>query len=169
MDDSTVVSSSASQSTFQQLQPFLHYLFNTYSQPEYARFLRYPHALYFLESLLVYDDDNHENRKSNLTEDSATNVTTAESTSSNTDSSGSSNTGSTSTGTNKLWVEWTVPSYRNFCHQQQFLAWQYRHSTCYGVGGVSSTNTNHNDSNQCTTTTLNENDDMDDDDDDKQE
>jgi mediator of RNA polymerase II transcription subunit 31 len=30
--------------------------------------------------------------------------------------------------------EWTLPEFRNFCHQQQFLAWQHRHSVCYGVG-----------------------------------
>jgi mediator of RNA polymerase II transcription subunit 31 len=32
--------------------------------------------------------------------------------------------------------EWTLPEFRNFCHQQQFLAWQHRHSVCYGVGSV---------------------------------
>jgi mediator of RNA polymerase II transcription subunit 31 len=77
-------------------QPFLRYLYQTYSQPEYARFLRYPHALFFLRSLLEDTSD-------------AT--------------------------TNSLWTEWTQPGFRNFCHQQQFLAWQYRHATCYGVGG----------------------------------
>lgn len=30
--------------------------------------------------------------------------------------------------------EWTQTAFRNFCHQQQFLAWQHRHSVCYGVG-----------------------------------
>jgi mediator of RNA polymerase II transcription subunit 31 len=75
-------------------QPFLRYLYQTYSQPEYARFLRYPHALFFLRSLLEDSSD-----------------------------------------TNRLWTEWTQPGFRNFCHQQQFLAWQYRHANCYGVGG----------------------------------
>ena len=30
--------------------------------------------------------------------------------------------------------EWTLPQFRNFCHQQQFLAWQHRHSVLYGQG-----------------------------------
>jgi mediator of RNA polymerase II transcription subunit 31 len=30
--------------------------------------------------------------------------------------------------------EWTLPQFRNFCHQQQFLAWQHRHAELYGVG-----------------------------------
>lgn len=30
--------------------------------------------------------------------------------------------------------EFTLPEFRNFCHQQQFLAWQHRHAVCYGVG-----------------------------------
>lgn len=36
-------------SSFQQ---YLRYLFDTWSRPEYARFLSYPHALYFLELLI---------------------------------------------------------------------------------------------------------------------
>ena len=189
LDDATISNSSqsptsmaTSQSTFQQLQPFLHYLYNTYSQPEYARFLRYPHALYFLESLLIYDE-NHPPR--NRPEVGTTTSTATESTpltsSSNIDSS--DGTSSTSSCTNKLWIEWTVPSYRNFCHQQQFLAWQHRHSTCYGVGSYVPASTKNpdgqdnphhapDDTNQHqevpATATLNEDDDMDDEDD-KQE
>ena len=30
--------------------------------------------------------------------------------------------------------EWTLPEFRNFCHQQQFLSWQHRHATLYGTG-----------------------------------
>jgi hypothetical protein len=88
LDDSVLLSSSSAattttlpqtqqqQSTLQQLQPFLHYLYETYSQPEYARFLRYPHALFFLESLLVYDDDHPSSKKGSLPMD----VTSATST-----------------------------------------------------------------------------------------
>jgi SOH1 len=121
------------QSPFQQLQPFLHYLYNTYSQPEYARFLRYPHALYFLESLLIYDDTSN---------DTDTTITRSEN--ENMTSVPINNT-NRNYATNKLWTEWTIPSFRNFCHQQQFLAWQYRHATCYGVGSITSHNTNHDD------------------------
>lgn len=188
LDDATISNSSqsststtTSQSTFQQLQPFLHYLYNTYSQPEYARFLRYPHALYFLESLLIFNE-NHPPRNRN--EVGTTTSTATESTpltiSSNVDSSDATST--TSSSTNKLWVEWTVPSYRNFCHQQQFLAWQHRHSTCYGVGSYvpaspesadGQDNPHHapDDTNQHqevpATATLNEDDDKDDDMDDE--
>jgi mediator of RNA polymerase II transcription subunit 31 len=38
--------------------------------------------------------------------------------------------------------EWTLPEFRNFCHQQQFLAWQHRHSVCYGVGSVDDQDSN---------------------------
>lgn len=73
------------------LQQFLRYLRDTYSQPDYARFLQYPHALYFINVLLEQP---------------------------------------------AVLKEWTLPAFRNFCHQQQFLAWQHRHSVCYGVGKV---------------------------------
>lgn len=68
-------------------QQYLQYLQDTWSQPQYARFLTYPHCLYFLNLLI------------------------------------------TSPAVVK---EWTLPAFRNFCHQQQFLAWQHRHATLYG-------------------------------------
>lgn len=180
LDDSLLLSSSSSslvthpqtQSTLQQLQPFLHYLYETYSQPEYARFLRYPHALFFLESLLVYDEDHHSKKESF---DATSTNSAPKAPSSNT--KGSSDTTSSTGIPNKLWVEWTVPSFRNFCHQQQFLAWQHRHSTCYGVGSIATMNTTAsttNNNNQEDTNLqqeiaaaglVDENDDMDDDDD----
>ena len=167
LDDTPQLSSAAtasttSQSTLQQLQPFLRYLYRTYSQPEYARFLRYPHALYFLESLI--DTNSHDDT---------------------TDPHYYHDT--TTTTAKKLWVEWTVPSFRNFCHQQQFLAWQHRHASCYGVGGITMvnavpTNRDDNDPNsndeyrhqddtnrhqevQPDTASVDDNDDMDDEDD----
>ena len=33
-----------------------------------------------------------------------------------------------------VWKEFSLPSYRNFVHQQQFLSWQHRHENLYGVG-----------------------------------
>lgn len=68
---------------------FLVYLRDTWTRPEYSRFLSYPHALYFLDLLIE---------------------------------------------TPAALKEWTLPAYRNFCHQQQFLAWQHRHAMCYGLG-----------------------------------
>ena len=179
LDDSLSSSSSIPathqqpQSTLQQLQPFLHYLYNTYSQPEYARFLRYPHALFFLESLLVYDEDQYSRKGSLPVDVSGTTRSTLKATSSNTKSSDATkNIGNTK----KLWVEWTVPSFRNFCHQQQFLAWQHRHATCYGVGTIATMNpisattrTSPDDTSHLqdipATGTVDENDDMDDEDD----
>jgi mediator of RNA polymerase II transcription subunit 31 len=75
---------------------FLRYLYNTWTRPEYIRFLQYPHSLYFLQLLL----ENPAAAK-----------------------------------------EWTLPAYRNFAHQQQFLSWQHRHSTYYGVGATTTTTT----------------------------
>jgi len=71
------------------LQEFFRYLRATWSQPEYSRFLQYPHCLYFLDLLIEKP---------------------------------------------AVAKEWTQTAFRNFCHQQQFLAWQHRHSVCYGVG-----------------------------------
>lgn len=71
-------------------QAYLQYLFQTWSKPEYSRFLSYPHALYFLELLI---------EKPSV-----------------------------------IVKEWTLPQFRNFCHQQQFLAWQHRHANLYGRG-----------------------------------
>jgi mediator of RNA polymerase II transcription subunit 31 len=73
-------------------QAYLRYLFQTWSKPEYSRFLSYPHALYFLELII---------EKPSV-----------------------------------IVKEWTLPQFRNFCHQQQFLAWQHRHANLYGRGTV---------------------------------
>jgi mediator of RNA polymerase II transcription subunit 31 len=69
---------------------YLRYLRDTWSRPEYAIYLMYPHCLYFLN--LIVDHPTVMAR------------------------------------------EWAQPAYRNFCHQQQFLAWQHRHATLYGRG-----------------------------------
>ena len=71
------------------MHEFLCYLRTTWSQPAYARFLQYPHCLYFLDLLIEKP---------------------------------------------AVAKEWTQMAYRNFCHQQQFLAWQHRHAIIYGVG-----------------------------------
>ena len=76
---------------------FLSYLRKTWTQPQYARFLNYPHCLYFLDLVLEHP---------------------------------------------AVAKEWALPAYRNFCHQQQFLAWQHRHSDLYGSAG------NNNNDNQ---------------------
>ena len=74
---------------------FLQYLHRTWTRPEYARFVSYPHAFYFLELLIQGDNV-----------DAAANIA----------------------------KEWTLPAFRNFCHQQQYFAWQHRFAQLYGTG-----------------------------------
>jgi hypothetical protein len=69
---------------------FLKYLQQTWTRPEYSRYIIYPHALYFLD-LLIQND--------------------------------------------AFCRELAQVQFRNFCHQQQYYAWQNRFSTLYGVGG----------------------------------
>jgi len=68
---------------------FLAYLQRTWSDPEYSRFITYPHSLYFLD-LLINND--------------------------------------------AVCRELAQVSFRNFCHQQQYYAWQNRFLTLYGGG-----------------------------------
>ena len=68
---------------------FLKYLHKTWSEPEYSRFITYPHSLYFLDLLIKND---------------------------------------------AFCRELTQVSFRNFCHQQQYYAWQHRFVTLYGGG-----------------------------------
>jgi mediator of RNA polymerase II transcription subunit 31 len=68
---------------------FLRYLQKTWSQPEYVRYIVYPHSLYFLELLIKNDS---------------------------------------------FCRELAQVSFRNFCHQQQYFAWQNRFVTLYGSG-----------------------------------
>jgi mediator of RNA polymerase II transcription subunit 31 len=69
---------------------FLKYLQQTWTRPDYSRYIVYPHALYFLDLLIQSD---------------------------------------------AFCRELSQVPFRNFCHQQQYYAWQNRFSTLYGVGG----------------------------------
>ena len=82
-------------------QSYLKYLYRTWSMPQYARYLTYPHCLFFLE--LLTDEENAH-----------------------------------------VLTEWTLPEFRNFVHQQQFAAWQYRHATLYGQGRPTTTDGDNN-------------------------
>lgn len=73
---------------------FLKYLLKTWTQPQYVRFLQFPHALYWIELFIQQSDDDN----------------------------------------NLIAKEWCLPAFRDFAHQQQFLAWQHRHATLYGHG-----------------------------------
>jgi mediator of RNA polymerase II transcription subunit 31 len=70
-------------------QSYLKYLFQTWTNPDYSRYLSYPHCLYFLQLLIDKP---------------------------------------------AVLKEWTLPAFRNFCHQQQFMSWQHRHEVLYGKG-----------------------------------
>jgi mediator of RNA polymerase II transcription subunit 31 len=70
-------------------QSYLKYLFQTWTNPAYSRYLSYPHCLYFLQLLIDKP---------------------------------------------AVLKEWTLPAFRNFCHQQQFMSWQHRHEVLYGKG-----------------------------------
>mmetsp|Transcript_5560 Transcript_5560/g.8507 ORF Transcript_5560/g.8507 Transcript_5560/m.8507 type:complete len:175 (+) Transcript_5560:162-686(+) len=67
---------------------FLEYL-QYWKNPEYSRFLQYPHCLYFLD--LLVSNSTFRRELANV-------------------------------------------AFRNFVHEQQFYAWQYRASTLYGTG-----------------------------------
>lgn len=97
---------------------FLLYLQRTWSNPEYSRFITYPHSLYFLD-LLINND--------------------------------------------VICRELAQVSFRNFCHQQQYFAWQNRFLTLYGGGEKTiddkdDTDTNTNNDNQPTTATAGQSD-----------
>ena len=87
---------------------FLSYLQRTWSQPEYSRFITYPHSLYFLDLLI--------NNPS-------------------------------------VCRELAQVSFRNFCHQQQYFAWQNRFITLYG-GGVKTTSKENEENNQVVATDV---------------
>jgi mediator of RNA polymerase II transcription subunit 31 len=72
-----------------QFKAFLRYLQDTWTRPEYSRYVVYPHAFFFLDLLINNDAFCRELAQ--------------------------------------------VP-FRNFCHQQQYYAWQNRFSTLYGTG-----------------------------------
>jgi mediator of RNA polymerase II transcription subunit 31 len=83
-------------------QSYLKYLFQTWTMPEYSRYLSYPHCLYFLQLLIEKP---------------------------------------------AVLKEWTLPAFRNFCHQQQFMSWQHRHEVLYGKGSSDETTTDTADAN----------------------
>jgi mediator of RNA polymerase II transcription subunit 31 len=90
-----------------QFLDFLRYL-RYWKQPQYAKYLSYPHCLYFLDLLVPPDDDDGTNSNNN--------TTTA------------SDSGET------FRREMTQVQFRNFVHEQQFYSWQYRSARLYGRG-----------------------------------
>lgn len=92
-NNSTTTTTATAKGTSLLLDPkfraFLQYLQDTWTRPDYSRFIHYPHALYFLD-LLIHND--------------------------------------------AFCRELAQVPFRNFCHQQQYYAWQNRFSTLYGKG-----------------------------------
>jgi len=93
-----------------QFLDFLRYL-RYWKQPQYAKYLSYPHCLYFLDLLVPPDDDDDDTNANNNT------ATTA-----------ISDSGET------FRREMAQVQFRNFVHEQQFYSWQYRSARLYGGG-----------------------------------
>lgn len=95
-----------------QFLDFLRYL-RYWKQPQYAKYLSYPHCLYFLDLLVPpgEDGDGDDN-----------------------DSNANSNTATISDSGETFRREMSQVQFRNFVHEQQFYSWQYRSTRLYGRG-----------------------------------
>lgn len=87
---------------------FLRYL-RYWKQPQYAKYITYPHCLYFLDLLVPPDSDDDATASDNL----AT---------------------STSDSGETFRREMAQVQFRNFVHEQQFYSWQFRSARLYGRG-----------------------------------
>jgi mediator of RNA polymerase II transcription subunit 31 len=88
---------------------FLRYL-RYWKQSQYAKYLSYPHCLYFLDLLVPPDDDDDGNDTDN------------------------NNAKTTSDSGETFRREMAQVHFRNFVHEQQFYSWQYRSARLYGRG-----------------------------------
>jgi mediator of RNA polymerase II transcription subunit 31 len=115
---------------------FLRYL-KYWKQPEYARLISYPHALYMLDLLLLHYDDTITNATTaeEMTVADGNNITALENPSSQImepAKAATSSSASNPTFMNVVARELVNVSFRNFIHQQQFFSWQYRALHLYG-------------------------------------
>jgi len=111
---------------------YLRYLYETWRQPEYARFLTYPHALYLIQLMLPPSSPDSESPPSTEKVEGVSDADAMAATSTPASGGGGGDP-------QLLAKEWTLPAFRNFVHQQQFLAWQHRHATLYGCGTTATT------------------------------
>lgn len=95
-----------------QFLDFLRYL-RYWKQPQYAKYLSYPHCLYFLD-LLVPPGEDRDSDDNN--------------------SNANNNTATTSDSGETFRREMSQVQFRNFVHEQQFYSWQYRSTRLYGRG-----------------------------------
>lgn len=112
-------------------QSFLDYLryLRYWKQPQYAKYLLYPHCLYFLDLLVpassdpdyVDGDGDGDNNKNDGTEE-------------NNKNNGDEGKKSVADSGEAFRREMAQVPFRNFVHEQQFYSWQFRSARLYGRG-----------------------------------
>ena len=110
-------------------QSFLDYLryLRYWKQPQYAKYLLYPHCLYFLDLLVPPGSDPDENDDGDDVEEGGDNAGDG--------SKKKSNTNATKTDSGEAFRrEMAQVPFRNFVHEQQFYSWQFRSARLYGKG-----------------------------------
>ncbi|KAL9187455.1 hypothetical protein ACHAXT_001558 [Thalassiosira profunda] len=98
---------------------FLRYL-RYWKQPQYAKYLLYPHCLYFLDLLVPPDADPDDAEAGDEGE--------GKKGKNNNSSGGVFDSGEA------FRREMAQVPFRNFVHEQQFYSWQYRSARLYGRG-----------------------------------
>lgn len=123
-----------------QFMAYLRYL-RYWKQPEYARLISYPHALYMLDLLLLHDHDTVSSDIEGECEEARAATTTTTSNGNSQEHQGLTDQNSKTTATtanpinmNLVARELVNVSFRNFIHQQQYFSWQYRALHLYGGG-----------------------------------
>lgn len=97
---------------------FLRYL-RYWKQPHYAKYLLYPHCLYFLDLLVPPESDPNGDVDNDGSGDRKKNEQTDK--------------GTTDSG-EAFRREMAQIPFRNFVHEQQFYSWQFRSARLYGRG-----------------------------------
>lgn len=91
---------------------FLRYL-RYWKRPEYAKYLQYPHCLYFLDLLVPPSSDSLEDVDSS-------------------DNDGGTGVAAGVDSGEAFRREIAQVPFRNFVHEQQFYSWQFRSARLYG-------------------------------------
>ncbi|KAL7534914.1 hypothetical protein ACHAWF_004990 [Thalassiosira exigua] len=101
---------------------FLRYL-RYWKRPEYAKYLLYPHCLYFLDLLVPPSSDPEESDAEGDDESGGEEKKRRKEHSNNAADSGEA-----------FRREMAQLPFRNFVHEQQFYSWQFRSARLYGRG-----------------------------------
>lgn len=110
------------QSTFLDFLRYLRY----WKQPAFAKYLSYPHCLYFLDLLVPPESDG----------DGGNDDTTAGGDAEGEGGDGDRTTTTTGDGGEAFRREIAQVQFRNFVHEQQFYSWQFRSARLYGKGSA---------------------------------